>query len=431
MKLGSVVGAILTLAVASIAGAETLPYSRNLAAALVDTKAKLASGQTANIVVLGDSLSLREGTYLPYFRLWMQQEYGDAGFGYQGFSNWTGGVFEDQWTIGAVNGNTPPYNGLDGFWASTFARPYPPTHTSARFEGKNTMIRLHYAAKVGGGSFTVQTDPFSAPIATVDSESTTNQVRVFTHTFTNPLVKTLWFQPQGDGEVVILGQENVTTTPGVRIHRAANGGWGVNDFLIRNWTFDAQLKTLNPDLVIVAFGINDAVDYSRNLYYLTLLTFFDRLRGVLPNTEFVMVTPYDYGAGVVDGIVAAMSDVSTERGYGFINLFRAGGPRSFYDTNRYLDDGVHYSHPGGRYVGRLLYRAFVSDGATLSDPLTPYCAGDANLDNKVNGADLSMVLANFGYLMPNPYDGPDVSGDRRVDLFDLSVMFANWGCDGP
>jgi hypothetical protein len=58
--------------------------------------------------------------------------------------------------------------------------------------------------------------------------------------------------------------------------------------------------------------------------------------------------------------------------------------------------------------------------------------GNANLDDRVDAADLSKLLGNFGTILPNP---DDIMGwflgnfnyDDRVDAADLSKLLGNWG----
>ena len=47
-----------------------------------------------------------------------------------------------------------------------------------------------------------------------------------------------WLAGLMQSNVTLLGVNNKTETPGVRIHRAANGGWGIGNFVQRDWTFD-------------------------------------------------------------------------------------------------------------------------------------------------------------------------------------------------
>jgi hypothetical protein len=54
------------------------------------------------------------------------------------------------------------------------------------------------------------------------------------------------------------------------------------------------------------------------------------------------------------------------------------------------------------------------------------CSGDANGDNLVNGADLSILLGQFGQSVP-PGGGADLTGDGVVNGADLSVLLARFG----
>ncbi len=66
---------------------------------------------------------------------------------------------------------------------------------------------------------------------------------------------------------------------------------------------------------------------------------------------------------------------------------------------------------------------------SIFSPPTP-CAGDANGDNQVNGADLSVLLGQFGQPVA-PGSGADFNGDGEVNGADLSVLLGRFGtsCD--
>lgn len=56
----------------------------------------------------------------------------------------------------------------------------------------------------------------------------------------------------------------------------------------------------------------------------------------------------------------------------------------------------------------------------------PACAGDTNLDGRVDGKDLSAILAKFGQNFP-PLTGPNLNGDFVVNSADLSVALSSYG----
>jgi hypothetical protein len=60
----------------------------------------------------------------------------------------------------------------------------------------------------------------------------------------------------------------------------------------------------------------------------------------------------------------------------------------------------------------------------------PSCDGDANGDNQVNAADLSVLLANFGSPAAGPAAG-DFNDDGQCDSADLSILLARFGQSCP
>jgi hypothetical protein len=77
-----------------------------------------------------------------------------------------------------------------------------------------------------------------------------------------------------------------------------------------------------------------------------------------------------------------MSDVAGQRNLGFINIYKAAGDAAFFNSSGFLDDGVHFSHAGGQYLGQFLFDAFVSDGRSLvkkNGGISPTSAFDPSL----------------------------------------------------
>ncbi|HRK32810.1 MAG TPA: SGNH/GDSL hydrolase family protein [Tepidisphaeraceae bacterium] len=348
-------------AVATSAFAVAAAPSLNLQSALADTKALLSSGQSADIVVLGDSLSFRQGSYLPHFRNLLQQNYGDGGAGYQGMSLWTGASLNNGWRRVGINADLDTRRSLDGLW-NEFDGSTAGANT-AYFRPTNSRIELQYISQPGGGSFNVREGTNGAIVATINTNGAANQVQTFDYQL--PASQTQYtIEPLRDGRVTILGQNNLSSETGVRVHRAANGGWGVNNFLTRDSTFDQQLALLGTDLVMIWLGQNDQA-YNQVTYAQRVNSLVDRVQSSAPGAEIVLIGTYDQGSAALAGLVEGMADVASARGLGFINLYGTAGNAEFFNRNGYLDDGVHFSQAGGRYLGEFLYDAFVSDGASL------------------------------------------------------------------
>ncbi len=61
-------------------------------------------------------------------------------------------------------------------------------------------------------------------------------------------------------------------------------------------------------------------------------------------------------------------------------------------------------------------------------PPPPACAGDTNGDGATDGADLSVLLGQFGQSV-TPGTGGDLNDDGLVNAADLSVLLADFGCE--
>lgn len=356
----------------TVVAASAAPMSMNLGSALAPTKALLASGQSADVLVLGDSLSFRTGSYLPYFRDLMQGQYGDGGTGYLGASIWSDTGFNQGWSGGVINADVAPYRGLDGLWNTYQGTAGFPNQ--AAFNPTDAHTTLYYATQPGGGSVQVRDKNFSV-VTTLSADGPAG-VSSYTYPTANEGFQLL--PVQNSGPFTLLGRKTTSDEPGIRINRAANGGWGINNFLQRDFTFDEEVKLLGTDLVMVWLGQNDQ-GFNRTTYAAKLNLLVDRLQADVPDAQIVLVGTYDQGSPALAGLVEAMADVASNRNLGFINIYEAGGDRSVYDANGYLDDNIHFSPAGGQYVGNILYNAFVTDGASLPEPGSCSALGAASL----------------------------------------------------
>jgi len=109
-----------------------------------------------------------------------------------------------------------------------------------------------------------------------------------------------------------------------------------------------------------------------------------------------------------------------------------GGP-----TDTYIRSELVGVAPAGAAKARLAIglrqpalgggNIFFDDAAITVVSAPPQCAGDANGDNMTNGADLSVLLSQFGQSVA-PGTGADFNSDGLVNGADLSVLLSNFGC---
>lgn len=356
------------------AGRAGAALSLNLDLATADTKAELAAGRQADIVFLGDSLSFDEfNSMRPYFTRAMQSHYGDAGVGYVGAAL-IGTDYGGDWRSGVLGGADPaPHHAVDGFWLS--AQPGT-TPSAARLHATWNKVELHYIAQPGGGAFDLSLAPNGQAVTRIDTSAATPQVRSFSYTFPGGIPQVFRVAPDGSGPVSLLGINRVYDAPGVRVHRASNGGWGTAHYLRRDFSFDQQLQLLGTDLVMVGVGVNDAYR-TREDFVNQLNLLGDRIEAAVPDAEVLLVTPHNYGTPEAPVVAGAIEEVAAARGYGLINLYEAAGSYELFQSNGYLSDDVHFSPSGGEYVGNMLFEAFRTNGASLPEPASLTVVGAA------------------------------------------------------
>lgn len=367
MSRFSRLGCASVVMLSGAAAAQAAP-SLNLSAATADTKALAAAGQ-ADVVLLGDSLTFHPVlSFRPYFTQRLQSTYGDAGPGFVSLAT-ERGRFGSGWTAGQVNASDPaPHHGLDGLWLKALPGLTPPG--GGVINPLWGRAELHYVAEPGGGRLTLTPLNGVTRAMRLDTNAETRQVRAFDLPFGPADYPALHYQPDGSGPVTLLGLNLLTDATGVRVHRASNGGWGVDHYLRRDWTFDAELRALGTDLVMIALGANDA-GTPRDQYVLKLRRLVDRVEAAVPEGEVLLVAPYDFGHPGVADLAAAIEQVAAERGAGFINLYETAGSYSFFQNSGYLSDGLHFTESGARYVGGILGEAFVTNGGSLGAGAVP------------------------------------------------------------
>ncbi|MCC7205048.1 MAG: SGNH/GDSL hydrolase family protein [Phycisphaeraceae bacterium] len=335
----------------------------NLAQTFAHTKQVVASGGQADIMVIGDSLcfeGLGWSSWLPRFKTLVRDYYGDAGAGYQEFSGLTGVTKVTGHFIGSgANVDMSPYKALNGIWLGPDQ-----VGSTVTINTWDQQVDVHYGTANNGGIVTVR-DSAGNVLDTIDTytESKAISASSWSHTFTADDHQ-LTFEVTGPGVVSLLGVQNTTNNPGIRVDRAANSGYGTSNYLFRDPTFDAQLSMLSPELIIVSLGQND--HYTESQYKIAFPFLIQRLLKASPDSDVLVLGTYDSGSSRLPMIWGVQEQAAANLGVGFLNLGTTAGNKAFFLANNYLyGDNLHHSPAGADYLANLIFDAFVTDGLSL------------------------------------------------------------------
>jgi acyl-CoA thioesterase-1 len=89
------------------------------------------------------------------------------------------------------------------------------------------------------------------------------------------------------GALVAAGLEQAFGGPPVTFHNLAIAGWTAD----HGWADAARVAALTPDLVIVAYGMNDACYADAVSFGANILGIVNEIRSSAPDAEFVLVSP--------------------------------------------------------------------------------------------------------------------------------------------
>jgi lysophospholipase L1-like esterase len=158
---------------------------------------------------------------------------------------------------------------------------------------------------------------------------------------------------------------------GMQYHSLGINGAEVTSFL-RN-SLEPQLQLLNPDLVIISLGTNDAymAEFDEKAFKRNYGTLIQRIKKASPQASILLTTPGDcyrsrkYANYNNVKAVKQIMDLAEETGCAVWNFYEImGGLRSinqWYDNGLATKDKIHLTKKGYTLQGDLLYEALKYD----------------------------------------------------------------------
>ena len=185
----------------------------------------------------------------------------------------------------------------------------------------------------------------------------------------NPIEEIYLIPTPGAFDVALSGVVLENNLPGIIYHSIGVNGSKFSDFN-KYPSFFSELKTLNPDLVILSLGTNESFDkMSGEAYIAQMDQFIAAVKRDNPNAEILVLTPppslfrrrypntfaADYAQRILDG--------ADKKNYAAWDLYSQLG--GLYGVGRNARKGiiggdrVHYTHAGYAKMGTLLSEAIL------------------------------------------------------------------------
>jgi lysophospholipase L1-like esterase len=245
------------------------------------------------------------------------------------------------------------------------------TATSAResvfIEDDASGFELYYYRQPGGGS--VQIYDCGVPVDLLSTDGEPGPA--YYHVQAGPGRHRLEVETLEERPVRLFGwvAENATG-----ITYEPLGINGAQASVINRWdeaTLAENIAHRNPDLIVLAYGTNDAGDRNNTLesYQAIFAGLLRKLRAAAPTASLLVIGPPDRSTRVrrtwqtlarVSSIIEAQRRAAREVGAAFIDLrAKMGGEGSMLQwarTELAQNDHVHFSGPGYRLLAEAVYR---------------------------------------------------------------------------
>lgn len=377
LALGTGTAAVLGW-VSPAGAAATLPYSP--ARALLGLEA--GERRLVRVLHFGDS-HVASGPEAAFLAAALRRAFGDggAGLGLPGVparlqvrDGLTGGASAGWRRVAPRRGDPPRPAGLAGSYLETFQ-----PGESAWIEGTGTSFRLTFWRQPAGGAIEVRAAGRVAAAESLDGPAGVGVLRL---SAPGPGPHRWEVRTTRRGAVRLLGAA-LENERGVAYGPLAQNGATAELLLAcEERAFAELLRIEQPDILILAFGTNEAGDprFDAAAYELVLARVLDRIRGARPEAAVVLAGPPDRGdspgaAAVLPAVAAAQRRVAERFGALFVDrraaMGGAGSARRWAASEPPLarPDLVHFTAPGyARLAGMLLDGLLAAFNAAKASP---------------------------------------------------------------
>ncbi|MFI4896314.1 MAG: hypothetical protein ACIARR_00640, partial [Phycisphaerales bacterium JB059] len=375
------------------AGDPPVPPHDNLPQTLLPLYRELMNGGSGDVMLLGDSLTVTEGTFTYVMDDLFWSQYGIAGDGSRGLG--AGFASDMRPGIAFISGPNTDRSSLGGArempigaytLAGSFTTMHPPDG-ALTYRLLGPKIRVEYVTQPGGGTF-VLTDDHDLNI-TVSTDGAYGTGFVDLSLQGDPdAPKYLYVDtaPGSTGDIVLSSFVMRTGRPGYIQHYAGRGGVGPEDFLRADpQAYTDLISRLNPELVFVMLDYIGAVEPTG--YKAAMEEMLDRVEAGAPDAKIVLVTHHPFHQNLYMEAFTYY-ELAQERGYGFVNLFHLfDGPEELQDLG-YLRDIVHLSPAGAEFFGHYFFDLFEEQGRAA-------VIADRNEDGQFDFADVTRFIEAF------------------------------------
>jgi len=353
-----------------------LPGGADPGARFAGQCARARSGTgTVRILHFGDSHLA--GSAGAEFRRLFQAQWGDGGPGFGQFWLRTGaGVRASAspgWKKHPPGPHASPGSLSAGFLTAARAGEW------AALEAPFSRFRLHFLRAPDAGRVGISVDGLA--LGELDLAGPAGQLALFQRELPpRPGLRKLEIRILGSGPVTLLGAALEGAAGAVYSPVAFNGARAAWLDELPGESFRAEVAAEAPDLIILAFGTNEALERGLEAagYRKELEAVLDRFRAAAPQAAIALVGPPDLDSrrGAAQGladVIAVQRSVAAANGCLFMDQFQymggAGAMAAWFREGLASRDLVHLEPPGYRRMSGFVTQAILT--ATAQPGLAP------------------------------------------------------------